>query len=135
MKLRDQLKKDKKFDEYKKQRNVVSAKVKAAKEAYITKIVGDNYDTAHIWRAINTITHKSTRSNSLDNIVASPDDFNDHFVSVSSLTNSTSKQAHHEYSNLLLAQFCKDHILPGDSFRIPEIAVHEVGGYISSLKD
>jgi hypothetical protein len=135
MKLRDQLKKDKKFDEYKKQRNVVSAKVKAAKEAYITKIVGDNYDTAHIWRAINTITHKSTRSNSLDNIVASPDDFNDHFVSVSSLTNSTSKQAHHEYSNPLLAQFCKDHILPGDSFRIPEIAVHEVGGYISSLKD
>jgi hypothetical protein len=87
MSLRDKLKKEKKFAEYKKQRNIVSQMVKDAKQAHLEKLIGDNCDTIHIWRAINEITQKSKRPNSSNNITISPDDFNTHFLSVTNLVN------------------------------------------------
>ena len=136
MKLRDKLKKDKKFDEYKKQRNLVSSMVKSAKQEYIVKMVGDNYDTAHIWRAVNEITHKSKHSKQSSSLAASPEDFNEHFLSVGKLVDPTSaSQPGSKERNSLLAQFCKDRLQPADSFLIPEIAVHEVGKYICGLKN
>jgi hypothetical protein len=134
MKLRDKLKKEKKFEEYKKQRNIVSNMVKLAKQEHIVKMVGDNYDTAHIWRAVNDITHKSKHSKHPNIVTASPEDFNNHFLSVSNLAGST-RSSQPDCDHTLLSQFCKDRLKPTDSFVIPEIAVHEVGKYISSLKN
>ena len=59
MKLRDRLKRDKKFEDYKKQRNKVTSLVRAAKKAYFAKLINDNKDTASLWRAMTEITHKS----------------------------------------------------------------------------
>ena len=61
MKLRDSLKRDKKFEDYKKQRNKVMSLVRAAKKrrAYFAKLVNDNKETASLWRAMTEITHKS----------------------------------------------------------------------------
>ena len=59
IKLRDRLKRDKKFEDYKKQRNKVTSLVRAAKKAYFAKLINDNKDTASLWRAMAEITHKS----------------------------------------------------------------------------
>ena len=60
MRKRDQLKHNRRFDDYKKQRNYVLNLVQKAKNTYISKLVKDNRDTSSIWKAINSITWKKT---------------------------------------------------------------------------
>jgi hypothetical protein len=136
MKLRDKLKKEKNFVEYKKQRNRVSQMVKDAKQVHLEKLIGDNCDTVHIWRAINEITQKSKRSSPSENITISPDEFNKHFLSVINFVNPpTASEKGDDQPSPLLQQFCDQRVKPGDSFQLPQIAVHEVGKYIEGLKN
>ena len=139
MKLRDKLKKEKKFDEFRKQRNTISKMVKTAKKEYFDKMVGENCDTARLWRAMNQITRKSKRKQDSDHITASPDDLNQHFCSVSRLTSSLTSPlcppSLSQSSRSLLSQFCEGRLTHSDSCEIPPITVPEVGKYISSLKN
>ena len=82
MKLRDRLKRDKKFEDYKKQRNIVTSLVRAAKKAYFAKMINDNKDTASLWRAMTEITHKSRNKAKTAEIKCSPNVFNNHFLSL-----------------------------------------------------
>ena len=78
---RDERKRDKLFDLYKKPRNKVSTLVHTAKENYFNKLITDNGDTARIWLAVNEITRKSSpqSNNSASNIT--PDSFYKHLLS------------------------------------------------------
>ena len=61
MAIRDRLKKEKKFDDFKKQRNRVKSLVRSAKKAYFDKLVETDKSTSMIWKAINEITNNSNR--------------------------------------------------------------------------
>ena len=137
MKHRDRLKRDKKFEDYKKQRNKVTSLVRAAKKAYFAKLINDNKDTASLWRAMTEITHKSRNKAKTAEIKCSPNVFNNHFLS---LTDAILKSADTSTSSdykipASLKKFCKDRISSSDSFKVPPIAVHEVGAYINKLKN
>ena len=63
--------------------------------------------------------------------------FNNHFLS---LTDAILKSADTSTSSdykipASLKKFCKDRISSSDSFKVPPIAVHEVGAYIKKLKN
>ena len=59
MKTRDKLKQEKKFEDYKKQRNKITNLVRAAKRAYFEMLINHIKDTSSLWRAVNETTHKS----------------------------------------------------------------------------
>ena len=83
MKTRDKLKKEKKFEDYKRQRNKVTNLVRAAKKAYFEKLINHNKDTSSLWRAKNEITHKSRNKSVSGEIKGSPNSVNEHFMSIS----------------------------------------------------
>ena len=62
MRKRDQLKLNRRFDEYKKQRNYVVNLVQKAKITCFSQLVKDNRDTSSIWKAINSITRKNSKT-------------------------------------------------------------------------
>ena len=136
MKIRDKLKRQKKFPEYRQQRNKVTTLVRDAKRAYFTKLINQNSDTATIWRAMNNITGKSTSTNKSSETNISADTFNDHFLSVAShLKQSCSASAKPFQNSAALTDFCKDKLKWHDSCAIPEMTVLDVGNYISKLKN
>ena len=123
MKLRDRLKRDKKFEDYKKQRNKVTSSVRAAKKAYFAKLINDSKDTASLWRAMTEITHKSRNKAKTAEIKCSPNVFNNHFLS---LTDAILKSADTRTSSdykipTSLKKFCKDRISSNDSFKVPPL--------------
>ena len=96
MRNRDQLKKDKKFGEYKKQRNKVKYLVRSAKKAYFNKLIENNRDTATLWRAINTIIKGKMAPQIPDHLTA--DEFNEHFMtSAETLAQSAMNEVSSEY--------------------------------------
>ena len=138
MTLRDQLKKTKQFTEYKAQRNKISELVRKAKRSLFQKLINNEpKNVSRIWTAMNKFTNKS-RSNVTPNpILASPDQINNHFVSLAdTLLNSTtcSPSPCFETSENL-KQFCGDRLLPSDSFKIPLLAIHEVGRLVTELNN
>jgi hypothetical protein len=137
MEIRDRLKKEKKFAEYKKQRNVVSMMVQVAKQKYFDTLITNNSDIGQLWRAMNDITNKSNRSKHHGQTPITPEEFNSHFLTAADRVLSTSTSQTHSAKSPydLLDKFCTEHLLPGDSCSIPDIAVHEMGKYLSSLKN
>ena len=83
------------------------------------------------------ITHKSRNKAKTAEIKCSPNVFNNHFLP---LTDATLKSADTSTAcdykiSPSLKKFCKDRINSSDSFKVPPIAVHEVGAYINQLKN
>ena len=136
MRVRDNFKKGKNFAAYKKQRNKVTCLVRNAKRAYFSKMINNNSDTAAIWKAMNNITGKSTNVNKPPVEKISADAFNDHFLSIaSSLIKSETSSIEPFQISPILNQLCTDKLKSYDSCTIPEMAVHEVGKYITELKN
>ena len=79
MAFRDRLKKEKKFNDFKKQRNKVKSLVRSAKKAYSDKLVKTDKNTSTMWKAINEITTKFNRKTNNTAPPISPDLFNTHF--------------------------------------------------------
>ena len=137
MRVRDNLKKEGKFIEYKQQRNKVTQLVRNAKKAYFQKMIeNNNGDTAIIWRAMNALTNKSRKSSPDLPTSFTADMFNNYFLSVaSSVVNNSSPPSDKFQITPALAQFCRERLKPTDSCTIPEMAVHEVGKCIMQLKN
>ena len=133
MNLRDTYKKNKDDENYKMTKNQVSGMVDKAKEAYFEKLIQDKKDTATLWRAINTLTNKSRKKNSTSTSV-SPEEFNEHFLSVSQriLSPEQIKAGEHFVCSDNLVQFCKERG-NNSEFKIPLLSVHEVGKLVNSL--
>ena len=80
MAIRDRLKKEKKFDDFKKQRNRVRSLVRSAEKANSVKLVETDKSTSTIWKAINEITNKSNRKTNNTTPLISPNLFNTLFL-------------------------------------------------------
>ena len=138
MRKRDQIKHNRQFDEYNKQRNYVLNLVEKAKNTYFSQLVKDNCDTSLIWKAINSIARKNNNSKTCD-ISASnipPDSFNHHFLSVSTKLLHFLKESsgHDSYiCSSSLIDFCREKQGPSRAFHIPLLTVYEVGKLITGL--
>ena len=136
MNIRNRLKREKKFPEYRQQRNKVTTLVRDAKRAYFSKLINQNSDTATIWRAMNSITGRSTKTKNSQEMNIPADTFNDHFLSAPSLLKQANFTSCNPFQNPpALMAFCKDKLKSHDSCAIPEMTVMEVGEYISKLKN
>ena len=82
MSLRDFYKENKMKAQYKQQRNKVRDMVRDAKKDYFNKLISDKKDIASIWRAINEVVHNSRKGSQKSTVKISPNDFNDHFLSL-----------------------------------------------------
>jgi hypothetical protein len=138
MNIRDQLKESNLLDEYKAQRNFVSSQVEKTKKDYFNKLVTDKKDTAAIWRAINTITRKNDTKSPNSAADITPDSFNTHFLSLAQniIQSAHSPQTPTDYvCPPALTSFCQERLGNNTTFNIPLIAEHEVGKYITNLKN
>ena len=131
MKERDKAKKDKDFPKFKTLRNKVSTLVRDAKRTFFSKMIHNNCDTVHLWRAMNAITKKAPSTNSGSTQVHSADSFNNFFLSQAKQTGVHNSGA--PYSSARLREFCHSKLNPHDTCVIPDITVFEVGKIISSL--
>ena len=77
MLLRDTFRKQKKFVEYKQQRNRVNYLVSEAKKKYFNDLVGNKADISSMWRAINTLTKGHSHVNNNLPSDLTPDIFNE----------------------------------------------------------
>jgi hypothetical protein len=137
MKLRNILKKEKRFDEYKKQRNKVKSMVRKAKKDYFNTLVTDNTNVASIWNAMNEFTYKKRRNTAMSQCNFSANDFNNHFTN---LVDSVIQSAYGDSNNTYvldsrLEQFCKDKLNKNTSASIPKLTTTEVSKIISNLKN
>jgi hypothetical protein len=111
--------------------------VTRAKQKYFDTLINNNSNTGQLWRAMNDITNKSNRSHHSTQTSITPEEFNSHFLSAADrvLLDSNSQYQSTESPFYFFDNFCKERLLPGEACSIPEIVVHEVGKYLSSLKN
>ena len=136
MRKKDQLKHNRRFDEYKKQRNYVLNLVQKAKNTYFSQLVKDNRDTSSIWKAINSITRKDSKTCDISASNIPPDSFNDHFLFVSTtLLHSLNESSGHDsyICSSSLIDFCREKRGPSRAFHIPLLTAYEVGKLITGL--
>ena len=126
MLLRDKCRKQKKFVEYKQQRNYVNYLVKEAKKKYFNDLAGNKADISCMWRATNTLTKGHSPVNNNLPSELTPDVFNAHFVSVVSkfLPDDQTDGSQYNCPDRLL-NFCSDRISQNTTFSIPPISVFE----------
>ena len=86
---------------------------------------------------MNEITHKSCNKSASSEIKCSPNSCTEHFLSLSeSILKFTDNSFCKDYEiSPLLKKFCQDRISYADSLAVPPIAVHEVGMYVTRLKN
>ena len=138
MHRRDLLKKKKQVVDYKKQRNAVSSMVKNAKKAYFDKLIKNDKDISQIWKAMNTLSHKSRSPSTQSPCPFSAEDFNDHFVSVTETVLNTNNLHPHDYVlPSYLTAFCNSKLSnkSADTFAIPDMTAVDVGKIISSMEN
>ena len=136
MKKRDQLKYNRQFDEYKKQRNYVLTQVEKEKKEYFSQLVKDKSNVSSIWKAIHVLTHKN-RSYDPSAVNVPPDSLNDHFLSLTSrLLQSVMETLILMDMSVLLPCLTSagERRGPSRAFHIPLLNVHEVGRLITGLK-
>ena len=135
MSLRDKFKKNKDYTKFKQQRTHVKFLVRQAKKNYFNTILKSNTNNvSSIWKAINSLNNKSFKKQPSASNSFSPNEFNDHFLSIANnLLDSMNQNPEHYVCSDQLKHFCSSKLKQQDTFDIPEISVHEVGKYISCL--
>ena len=130
---RDQLKKDKQFQEYKKVRNELKNLVRDSKRCFFNRMVENSRNTTQIWRALNALTRSSTNNKSSipNNLTA--DTFNTHFLSVPTFIAQEHNFSASDTISDKLIEFCTRNNARTEPFQIPPLTVPEVGHYISQL--
>ena len=82
--------KGRKHNEYKMQRNKVSAMQEKAKEKYFNSLIEKDKNISTLWRAMNEILDKGKQTTRAENTQITPETFNKHFIS---LANTLASQA------------------------------------------
>ena len=135
MYLRDSLKKERRYDEYKSQRNKVKSLIRLSKKEYINSLIENKSDSASIWKAIKLLTNSScSATDRKSNITVN--DFNAHFTSVSKkLKDKLPPDSEGFFSDCLtrIDTFVKRSNCLSDSFYIPYISVVEVLNHLKAL--
>jgi exonuclease III len=139
MKERDACKKAGRHAEYKTLRNKISMLVKESKKKQFDDMVKNGNDTASLWRAINVTLNTSSNKAHIGQSSGrhTPQDFNTYFAN----------EAENIFCKTYKDQHCDPYVLPNEvqslceenrkanSLIIPPIAVHEVGAYLTQLKN
>ena len=133
MEVRDRLKEEKLFLQYKKQRNRVKKLVLSAKKSLCEKLIKDGKNTALLWQAVNLVTRGGSKRSSTIPSDLSPNSFNDHFLSVAESLVPSSHDSHPYTCPDILLDFCQQRTAGTPSFTIPPLAVHEVGKLITTM--
>ena len=136
MRKRDQLKHNRRFEEYRKQRNYVLNLVEKTKNTYFSQLVKDNCDTSSMWKAINSITRKNSKTCDISASNIPADSFSNHFLSLSTnLLHSLKESSGHDsyICSSSLTDFCREKREPSRAFHIPLLTVHEVEKLITGL--
>ena len=96
-------------------------------------MINDKKDTKTIWRAINTFTKKTAKKDCSSSSI-SPDDFNQHFLSISEriLSPEQIEAAESFTCSEKLIDFCKARE-KNEAFKVPLLTVYEVGKLIGNL--
>ena len=124
MAVRDRLKKEKRFEDFKKQRNKVKSLVRSAKKSFFDKLIELDKRTSTIWKAINEITnksHKKTKKTNSSTTTISPNIFNSHFLTLAeTLAQSSGFTSDNFACSKSLRDFCNKIFLnPNDNFIKP----------------
>ena len=117
--------------EFRIQRNKVTSLKRAAKRKYFNSLVESKQNSKLIWKAINELTNKSSNSPSNQKIKISPEELNNHFISIAD----TVIQNNNTDQNKLekLSEYCKSkNIIPNTA--IPFMEVTDVYNYLLNLK-
>ena len=131
MALRDELKRNKDFNGFRKQRNRVRYLVREAKKNCFLKLINNKSETISVWRALNAFTKPKQTTQC---IPISPDTFNEYFLSASdTLLASKSNYRPCIFENL--KDFCNEKLPHHSFFEIPDITVFDVGKSISQMKN
>ena len=112
--------------------------VRKAKQMYIKKIVGNSKDTRQIWNGMNEITNKKKTQNNQPQILLTPNELNDYFLTcprklVSSSYGTVNNTEHNIDERL--QEYCEEKLTNKDNFTIPLLGCHEVGKLIYKLKN
>lgn len=132
---RDELRREKRFTDYKKERNRVKSMVLKAKKLLFDKAIHESKDCATIWRAINLVTRGTNKSTALLPPHLTANSFNSHFVSAAESLIPLRTKLHDYIRPDNLMDFCKHRTAGKEPFIIPTIAVHEVGKLVTSLEN
>ena len=116
------------------QRNIVKKLVRNAKRSYCNSIITNSNDTRAIWKALSVITSNGGKVSNTMPAHINAESLNKHFLSVSESLITNSNSDNYECPPLL-RNFCDSRTSEQDPFRIPLLAVHEVGKFISSMKN
>lgn len=138
MKKRNALKKEKKFEEYKKQRNHIKVLIRQAKKQYFNTLVSDQKDIPALWRAINAFSKENLETKEIPRNLTS-DHFNQHFLSIAeSLTQGLFEDSNKFECSEQLKEFCSRQLNSKSNvslFSIPYISVTEVIDLILNIKN
>ena len=135
MRLRDNFKKSKQFDDYKRQRNKVNILVRKAKRAFFEKLVSNDNKISQVWKALNVLSNKSRRNHSTSHNFTE-ETFNSHLVStVQNIKYSIPNPSATEClkSRERLQVYCRNRLRASDELSIPLLSIHEVSRLILSL--
>ena len=134
---RDTLKKQKKIEDFKRERNRVNNLVRQAKRNYFQKIASTQDDISAVWRAVNTLTGKKNSPKQNLPSQLTPDVLNDFFVSVASKTLDQTGCRSIDENNYeiptVLRTFCNHRNPNRKTFSVPYLSVYETGKLISKL--
>ena len=113
----DHLKKEKRFEDFKKQRNKVKSLVRSAKKFYFDKLIELDKSTSTILKATNEITNKSHKKTNSSTTTISPNIFNPHFLTLAeTLAQSSGFTSDNFACSKSLRDFCNKKLNPNDSF-------------------
>jgi len=133
MAIRDELKRNKQFEAYRKQRNRVQYLIREAKKASFVRLMENKADTSSMWKALNSFT--KSRQTMLSTPL-SADTFNKHFLSIAdSLINDNCNTSSSSCVSDELKRFCADKLTSDETFNIPFMTVFEVKKAIEQLKN
>ena len=130
--IRDTLLKTKKFELFKKQRNLVTSMIRSAKKKYFRDIVSNGHNNSKsIWKAINILTKRNIDKMSTSIQDISVNDLNSHFANISRSTIKTDNS--HLNDLQFLKDFCQKKNIVTDTF-IPPITIFDVYYHLTHLK-
>ena len=135
MSLRDELREQKRFTEYKKQRNFVRKLVRQAQKSICDKLIknGEAKDTSQLWQALNLVTKGGNKQSPIPPPSLTADAFNNHFLSVAESLVPRGNDPNPYTCPDTLVEFCQQRTAASQPFVIPPLAVHEVGKFITSM--
>ena len=128
------LKGEKKSDEEKVLQNKIKNMVRSARTKLFINLAGSKNEVNKLWYAMNVFIKGSKTKDQSPKF--SPNEFNKFFLSVSQ---SALDDLHTEESDCndqdLLKAFCTEKLSNSTTFKVPLLAVHEVGKLITSLNN